>query len=338
MTKSTTVVHLKRQAGQIVQDCDVYIGRTCYMGGWQLDESPWHNPFNIKTYGSSEIILAKYEDYIRNHPELLRRLPELIGKRLGCWCKPNSCHGDILIKLIKEQFASPSVVSTRGDIICNKIIHYRAQGDKHHPIKKDYVNINVTSASKKWGKLSPMKLGPFNLSEDLHLSELYSSGVEPGYKLSVDLTNQVARVNVFENYWQGSKIYDIDLDEDNQIQTSFFLRRAKMYADTQGHRRALPKSKGKAVAAYLNGDVLDYIESRYYYCYYYAFLVQRTSEYKNLSEMLDNGQNLQIIGYDGIDIQINKEAMMQLYLDPKQPFGHELVLCCLLKGLSPWNE
>ena len=24
------------------------------------------------------------------------------GKRLGCWCKPNKCHGDIIIKLLNE--------------------------------------------------------------------------------------------------------------------------------------------------------------------------------------------------------------------------------------------
>ena len=26
-------------------------------------------------------------------------LDELKGKTLGCWCKPNNCHGDILIEL-----------------------------------------------------------------------------------------------------------------------------------------------------------------------------------------------------------------------------------------------
>ena len=33
---------------------------------------------------------------------------ELEGKELGCWCKPSPCHGDILIKLLKErQGANP---------------------------------------------------------------------------------------------------------------------------------------------------------------------------------------------------------------------------------------
>jgi len=32
----------------------------------------------------------------------MKKLPELKGKILGCWCKPNKFHGDILIKSINE--------------------------------------------------------------------------------------------------------------------------------------------------------------------------------------------------------------------------------------------
>lgn len=33
----------------------------------------------------------------------MARLPELQEKTLVCWCKPNPCHGDVLIELLKEQ-------------------------------------------------------------------------------------------------------------------------------------------------------------------------------------------------------------------------------------------
>lgn len=29
-------------------------------------------------------------------------LLKLNGKTLGCWCKPDACHGDILIELINS--------------------------------------------------------------------------------------------------------------------------------------------------------------------------------------------------------------------------------------------
>ena len=31
-------------------------------------------------------------------------LHELKDKVLGCWCKPLSCHGDILVELIKKKY------------------------------------------------------------------------------------------------------------------------------------------------------------------------------------------------------------------------------------------
>ncbi len=29
-------------------------------------------------------------------------LMKLKGKNLGCWCKPEGCHGDVLIKILEE--------------------------------------------------------------------------------------------------------------------------------------------------------------------------------------------------------------------------------------------
>lgn len=97
----TTVVHLKRAKGVVVQDCDIYIGRQCYMGGWKLPASKWANPYSVKKYGADAIPL--YEEYVRNNQTLMNDIEELRGKRLGCWCVPNPCHGDILIKVLNER-------------------------------------------------------------------------------------------------------------------------------------------------------------------------------------------------------------------------------------------
>jgi hypothetical protein len=32
----------------------------------------------------------------------MNEIPSLAGKTLGCWCKPNPCHGDVLVKLVSE--------------------------------------------------------------------------------------------------------------------------------------------------------------------------------------------------------------------------------------------
>lgn len=96
----TRVVRLRRHKGQVVQDCDVYIGRRCDRGGWDLPESAWANPFPVWRHGgSAEVVVAKYRAYLLARPDLVARLPELRGKVLGCWCKPGPCHGDVLAEL-----------------------------------------------------------------------------------------------------------------------------------------------------------------------------------------------------------------------------------------------
>lgn len=96
----TTVVRIRRKGGEIVQGCDVYIGRKLYMGGWALPQSKWANPFTIKECGSAEVAVQRYREYILNKPELLNCIKsELSGKILGCWCKPGACHGDVLAEI-----------------------------------------------------------------------------------------------------------------------------------------------------------------------------------------------------------------------------------------------
>lgn len=98
-----TVVRIRIKGGVIVQDCDIYIGRKQYQGGWKLEDSKWANPYPVKMYGR-DLSLKYYENYIRSSP-LFGQLWELAGKRLGCWCKPEACHGDILVKLFKEKYS-----------------------------------------------------------------------------------------------------------------------------------------------------------------------------------------------------------------------------------------
>lgn len=99
----TRVVRLKRRGGEIVQGCDVYIGRECSLGGWRLPRSKWANPFTIHREGSAAAAIAKYRQYITKNGDLLRDLEELRGKTLGCWCHPGPCHGDVLVELLANK-------------------------------------------------------------------------------------------------------------------------------------------------------------------------------------------------------------------------------------------
>lgn len=75
----------------------VYIGRA-----WAgLPESKWHNPYREWQHGRAECIRL-YEQYLRGNLELLEAIPELVDQVLGCWCYPEACHGDVLVKLVNE--------------------------------------------------------------------------------------------------------------------------------------------------------------------------------------------------------------------------------------------
>jgi hypothetical protein len=83
------VVHCKKER------FDVYVGRG----------SKWGNPYSHKEGTLAEYVVEsrreavqKFEEYLLSNEELMGSLSELKGKTLGCWCKPKSCHGDILLR------------------------------------------------------------------------------------------------------------------------------------------------------------------------------------------------------------------------------------------------
>lgn len=93
-----------------------YIGRAAPRLG--LPASPLHNPYRIGDPHDSlprgdrltrERVLLLYEDYLRRRPFLMRKLPDLRGRVLLCWCRAigneptpeNACHGDVLIRLLE---------------------------------------------------------------------------------------------------------------------------------------------------------------------------------------------------------------------------------------------
>ena len=64
----------------------------------------WGNPFVIGEDGDRETVIEKYSKYLEMKDGLIHRLKsgELSGKLLVCWCCPDGCHGDILMKKTKE--------------------------------------------------------------------------------------------------------------------------------------------------------------------------------------------------------------------------------------------
>lgn len=78
------------------EEYDVYIGRG----------SVWGNPFPIiEGKQSREDVIQMYRKYlwekIKKGEITFDQLLSLKGKRLGCFCKPKACHGDVLVKAVE---------------------------------------------------------------------------------------------------------------------------------------------------------------------------------------------------------------------------------------------
>src|SRR5215470_571190 len=78
----------------------VYIGRAT-RGRWP--QSKWRNWFVSPRDGSRDDVVARHRAWIVQQPELMAALPELRGKDLLCWCAPEHCHGDVLLRLANPQ-------------------------------------------------------------------------------------------------------------------------------------------------------------------------------------------------------------------------------------------
>lgn len=70
----------------------VYIGR----------RSPWGNPFTVAEHGRERCI-KMYIEAAEANPAFKKQARSLLrGKDLVCFCKPQSCHGDYLLRIANE--------------------------------------------------------------------------------------------------------------------------------------------------------------------------------------------------------------------------------------------
>lgn len=87
----TKVVNIK------TDDFDCYIGRPSLSG----------NPYRIGKDGTREDVIAKYRAYfnfmIKTSAQFREDIENLRGKRLGCYCRPLSCHGDVIVEYLEGE-------------------------------------------------------------------------------------------------------------------------------------------------------------------------------------------------------------------------------------------
>jgi hypothetical protein len=94
-------------------DNNVYIGRNGRIfitedgekNIFHYPKSKWHNPYKpSKTLTLDEVLdlYSQYLDEMLMDEANMKEFLQLKGKVLGCWCKPNKCHGDIIISKLNS--------------------------------------------------------------------------------------------------------------------------------------------------------------------------------------------------------------------------------------------
>jgi hypothetical protein len=99
----TLVVHC------LNDEYDVYIGRDHPVAGIG---DIWQNPFHITAQRSRKQAVAEFREWAPTQPQIMGRLEELRGKRIGCFCRTEAeslkgtgceCHGDVYLELLGEK-------------------------------------------------------------------------------------------------------------------------------------------------------------------------------------------------------------------------------------------
>lgn len=94
-----------------IEPCTVYIGR-------HKDGKHWGygNPFVVGVHGNRKEVIEYCREWLltgngrgncyateKNRRWILDNIEALRGQTLGCFCKPQECHGDIYIELLNAK-------------------------------------------------------------------------------------------------------------------------------------------------------------------------------------------------------------------------------------------
>lgn len=272
---------------------------------------------------------------------------------------------DLHKKTIEEAKLLNMKEKRTGDISCVKLRMFSKM-----PVKTGYLNVypNEKHANKQDGlgmpALSPKKLGPIEIPNSKEIS------------LTLEGYHQFNKVYPHELDSKGNLTKEFL--ETRKVGYGLKSPLRHKFGKTKAEHLKFLRSKGAKIKVDANVNIplfsaiqeengtfvkYTYLQSRYWYCTWYQVLAKKTKEYQTLVDLLKSGTNLQICGYDGFELsegdrkdrkdrkdqkdQKNEgdrmsKFFLEAYQDESRPFGHEIVLICLLNkdingGILPWE-
>lgn len=165
-------------------------------------------------------------------------------------------------------------------------------------------------------------------------------------------------VGTVEGCIQGVKLYPGDWDEAaGELTARGAAEREHMLTRGLGNAEPCPrwktcagervKKRDGCTGAVVRTDAgqwrkLSYVQLRYGYCKAYELTRGKHPHIRTLRELLAVGISVTLVGYDGpAEGDASAENMYERYCSPVRPFGHELVVWCLVElppDQYPWNR
>jgi len=108
---TVTVVNLRKEA------YDVYIGRP----GKGQHDAPFGNPFIVGIDGERGECAKLFRDWFHSDDPKAKEMRKLARERikpddkLGCFCKPKDCHGDIIAEYINNLNETKTTSETKPE-------------------------------------------------------------------------------------------------------------------------------------------------------------------------------------------------------------------------------
>jgi hypothetical protein len=232
--------------------------------------------------------------------------------------------------VIEEHRSANAAAGHRGKLMLTKLLMMRDPSPVPGFLRV-YPNYKHQNKADGFGcmRLSPKWLGPVEHGQ-------------PGLPPALNI----------ENFHQGTKVFEQELDAEGNPSELYIANRLRFYTDPVPHRHKYQGTTGlnKNIPIYFlwldhrdsSEHRLTYVESRQFYCNFYERLASVQPDFKRLVELMDEGTNLQICGFDAKPLGEN-ESLDKAYLDPSVPFGHERVLYAMLclrdtPECYPWRK
>lgn len=205
---------------------------------------------------------------------------------------------------------------------------------KKWPSIDGYERFNVCK-NNRYQDLSPMILGPV-FDEN---RELYANNIEDGWQCSKVSPSHIGKYDPNGDEWLPN--------------WKEWSKRGRFSGEARRHR--IPK-KDRCIAhpsnpniptfLYYMGERLSYKDARKrMYMKWYKDLVVHTNAYKDLKARHLAGINLLLLEFDGLDrynskenVDLDQDILQKLLEDDSRPFGHGLVLACILLDCCVWEK